>query len=193
MRRMVLVALIAILPAGCSATSAPAPGSPATPPVAPPPSAASVPAGSLGVTCRATAPGYQDYTTSTTAPNVDVCSVGGDGVLSLYVKGEKADRIWLNLAAYHGAGSYPLTGGSYFSLANSTPKGGSSQSTQNCRSASCSAVVTDTSAAAGAGPHSLEFAVTCPELCDSDTHKCAIAPGGGGTATWSFRASCGVR
>jgi hypothetical protein len=194
MMNRTLLSLIATLAAGCSTTSAPAPGAPSAPPASPPPSAAtSAPAGSIGVTCRATVAGYKDYTTSTTAPNLDVCSVGGDGMLSLYVKGEGADSVRLSLAGYHGAGAYQLTGSSYFSLTNKVPGGGTNQATQNCPSAACSAVVADASADAGAGQHDLEFAVTCPELCDSDTHKCATTPGGGSGVTWSFRASCRVR
>jgi hypothetical protein len=194
MRLLVLLALIAPLTAACSTTSAPASAPPASPPPAsPPPGGAAVPAGSLGVSCRAKVTGYHDYTTSVTAPNLDVCSVGGDGMLSLYVRGEGADSVRLSLAGYRGAGPYQLTGNSYFSLTNKVPGGGTNQSTQNCPAAPCSAVVTDGSAGAGAGQHDLEFAVTCPELCDSDTHRCAITPGGGSAATWSFRASCRVR
>src|SRR5262245_23484836 len=189
-----LLSLMVSVVAACASTSAPPPAAPSQSPTAAAaaPPAASVAPGSIGVTCKAKVNGYHDYTTSVTAPNLDVCSVGGDGMLTLYVKGQGNDTVRLHLAGYHGAGTYPLSGGSYFSLTDSIPGAGAAQSSQNCAAASCSAVVTDASAGAGAGQRSLEFAVTCPQLCDVDTHICTATPGGGATATWSFRAGCRV-
>ena len=57
-----------------------------------------------------------------------------------------------------------------------------------------SAEMDATSPGAPAGtPHALDFAVTCPQLCDADTHHCTATPGGGGPVTWSFHADCKVR
>lgn len=173
--------------AACGSSPAPAPSPPAAPGTAA--ASADMP-GSIGVNCKARAPGYKDYTTSTLATNLDVCSVGGDGMLTLAVKGEGANGVSLHLGGYHGAGSYPLTGASVLTLTNSTPTGGSTQSTEHCAASQCSVEVKDGSAGAAAeAPHELSFAVSCPVLCDSDTHVCSTSPG---PATWTFTGGCKV-
>jgi hypothetical protein len=51
--------------------------------------------------------------------------------------------------------------------------------------------VTDASAGAPAGtPNELDFAVTCAQLCDVDTHVCTTSPG---PVAWTFHAACKVR
>jgi len=89
--------------AACAASPPPAPTTAATAP-----EAAAGPPGSIGVSCKATRPGHPDYNAMTVATKLDVCSVGGDGALTLVVKGQGADRVNLFLAGYHGAGSYAL-------------------------------------------------------------------------------------
>ena len=187
--RILVSVVVMVTIAACAHKPAPAPSTPARPTVEVH-SAAELP-GQIGVACKATKPGYKDYTTKTLATNPDVCFVGGDGMLTLAVKGEGPDRVALFLAGYRGAGNYPLTGASYLSLSNRIPGAGAAQSTQNCSASRCTATVTDTSAGAPAGtPRELAFAVTCAQVCDMDTHVCTLSPG---PVTWTFKSGCRVR
>src|SRR5262245_60786913 len=135
--RVAMSVFVMVTLAACAPKPAPAPSTPGTPGTEAPPAAG--PPGSIGVSCKAIAPGHKDYTTATLATNLDVCSVGGDGMLTLAVKGEGADRVDLHLAGYHGAGNYPLNGSSYLSLSNRILGAGAAQSTQNCGASRCSA------------------------------------------------------
>ena len=156
------------------------------------PSGPAAPAAQPGMTlvCSPIVPRYEQYSVSMNPTKNDICSVGGDGVLTLSVKGAPGDRLLLQLAGYHGAGSYPIDGASSVTFDNKTPGQGRSQSSANCKAAACDVTVTDTTATAAKGtPHHLGFTIRCAKVCDSDTHVCA---GSGGTISWSGSADCRV-
>ena len=149
----------------------------------------------IAIECTPRVNGYEAYRVTTLAQNLQGCSVGGDGMLTLYAKGEGNDSVTVHIAGYHGAGNYPLTGTSSLTLGLLLPSGGTTQTTTNCgASTACDVMVVDGSANAPAGtPHALDFAVNCGKLCDSDTHQCTAAATVGGSITWSIHADCAVR
>ena len=149
--------------------------------------------GSIGLDCRASIQGHPSYRTTVTGSELEVCAVGGDGALTLAVKGKERDVVNLRIARYDGPGTYPLMGLSSFTLENRLTSAGHSQSSRDCPAAAgCEVVVTSTSPDAPASAvHGLGFAVTCPKLCDSGLWVCttsSLTP-----ATWSFHADCSVR